>query len=59
MRVTVTQPSGAKNVFTCTESPCQVTLDARQGSHWARIEFLDGSSQLIPEAGMDQLIELP
>jgi hypothetical protein len=59
MRVTVTQPSGAKSVFTCAESPCQVTLDARQGAHWARIEFLDSSSQLIPDAVMDQLIDLP
>jgi hypothetical protein len=59
MRVTVTRPSGAKTEYNCPESTCQVTLDARQGSHLAKIEFLDGSNQLIPDATLEKVIELP
>ena len=53
-QISVTAPSGKVTVFACgSTSPCEVTVDDRQGSHWYRIQYLaaDGNvvSQLDPE----------
>ena len=39
-RITVTQPSSATTQYLCSSSPCQVVVDARQGAHWAQIDYL-------------------
>jgi hypothetical protein len=47
VRVTVTQPSGATQQFLCSTSPCAVQVDARQGAHWAQIEYLSAGGQVL------------
>lgn len=60
IRVTIIEPSGQTSVQTCQPSDtCQVTLDARQGSHWRKIEFLDGDGVLIPDRTVNEQIDLP
>ncbi len=47
VRVTVTAPSSATSAFTCTASPCVVTVDDRQGDHWAQVQYRDGSGGVL------------
>ena len=46
-RVTVTQPSSATTQYLCSSSPCNVIVDARQGAHWAQIDYLSSSGQVL------------
>ena len=46
-RITVTAPSGAKQVYNCAASPCQVTVDRRQGEHLYRIDYLNHLGTVI------------
>lgn len=47
VRMTVTQPSSATKQYSCSSSPCQVDVDARQGAHWVQIDFLSTSGQVL------------
>ena len=49
-RVTVTQPSSATSQFVCSSSPCQVVVDARQGAHWAQVDYLSSNGQVLSSA---------
>ena len=57
-RITVTQPSGKKDIKTCQSDSCTVQVDTRQGTHLARIEFLNSSDEAIGDP-KEILIELP
>ena len=46
-RVTVTQPSSATSQYLCSSTPCQVMVDARQGAHWAQIDYLSSAGQVL------------
>ena len=46
-RITVTQPSSATIQYLCSSSPCQVVVDARQGAHWAQIDYLSSTGQVL------------
>jgi len=46
-RITVTAPSGAKQVYNCASSPCQVTVDRRQGEHLYRVDYLNRQGLVI------------
>ena len=46
-RITVTQPSSATTQYLCSSSPCQVVVDARQGAHWAQIDYLSSTGQVL------------
>jgi K319L-like, PKD domain len=52
-RVTVTQPSSATTQYLCSSSPCQVEVDARQGAHWAQIEYLSSTGQVLSKTQPD------
>jgi hypothetical protein len=55
-QVVVTAPSGATTMFPCgSTSPCQVTVDDRQGSHWYRIQYLSDSGQVSSQSVGDLL----
>ncbi|MCU1337781.1 MAG: hypothetical protein JWO19_3362 [Bryobacterales bacterium] len=47
VRITVTQPSSATKQYVCSSSPCQVDVDARQGAHWAQIDYLSSTGQTL------------
>ena len=49
IRLTVFVPSGAKRVSLCNSSPCAATLDARQGTHWGQIEYLNGMGETLTD----------
>lgn len=42
-QITVTQPSGAVQEYSCTSSPCQIQVDRRQGDHWVSVEYRNAS----------------
>ena len=52
-RVTVTQPSSATTQYLCSSSPCQVEVDARQGAHWAQIDYLSITGDVLSSASPD------
>ena len=43
----MTQPSSATPQYLCSSSPCQVIVDARQGAHWAQIDYLSSTGQVL------------
>ena len=45
--LTVTRPDGTASQSTCTSSPCQVTIDSRQGDHLLSIQYLDTSNHSL------------
>jgi len=45
VRVVVTAPSGAQTSYACSTSPCQVTVDDRQGSHVYQMTYLSSCGQ--------------
>ena len=47
VQMTVTQPSGAAKSYTCSSSPCTVTVDKRQGKHLIKIEYLSATGALL------------
>jgi len=46
-RIRIVQPSGAILTVDCTSSPCQFSVDRRQGAHWYTIEFLSSTGAVI------------
>jgi hypothetical protein len=49
-QIFVTAPSGAIVSYTCTSSPCNITVDDRQGTHWYQIQYQSMSSgQVQPQ----------
>ncbi len=55
-RVRVTRPSGAEAIYSCTTSPCTIEVDARQGAHIYRIEYLD-SRGVVLAVGDPEILE--
>ena len=49
-RVTVTKPDRTQTQVVCTTSPCQVTLDARQGDHLVTGTYLTASGTTLSPA---------
>lgn len=47
VRITITQPSGAQTEYRCSISPCQVTVDPRQGAHWIWLQYLSQSGSVL------------
>lgn len=47
--VTVTQPSGARQIYSCTTSPCEIEVDRRQGAHWIQMKYLSRSGLVLSE----------
>jgi hypothetical protein len=48
VRITVTEPTGTtRNPIVCTDSPCVVSVDPRQGDHLMKIEYLSGSGKVL------------
>ena len=48
--ILVTAPSGAQRNYTCSVSPCQVTVDDRQGSHLYRMSYLSQSGHVLAQS---------
>jgi hypothetical protein len=48
-RIVVTAPSSAQTTFTCPGSPCQVTVDDRQGTHLYQIQYLSAGGQVVSQ----------
>lgn len=55
-QIVVTQPSSAQTTVSCSSSPCQITLDRRQGGHWIQIQYLDGAGKVVSQSD-PQLIQ--
>ncbi len=50
-RISVTAPSGKVTIFSCgSASPCEVTVDDRQGSHWYRIQYLSADGKVVSQS---------
>lgn len=47
VRIAVTQPSSAQTSFTCDQSPCEITLDSRQGAHWIQVQYLSAAGDVL------------
>lgn len=47
VRVTTVRPSGFQAVTTCAASPCGITVDARQGSHLIKVDYLSATGQVL------------
>lgn len=58
VRVTVTQPSGAKTEYSCSASPCAVIVDQRQGAHWVQMKYVSASGAVLAE-GEPELLQVP
>lgn len=55
-QIVVTAPSGAQTTYQCgSTSPCSVTVDDRQGSHWYQIQFLSATGQVVSQTDPDLL----
>lgn len=52
-RVVTFFPSGKTESVQCTESPCAITVDARQGDHWILKQYLSASGDLIAESARE------
>lgn len=50
-RVTVTSPNGKIDVYVCG-TPCEITVDRRQGMVWARMEYLDGGGGVLAQGNI-------
>jgi hypothetical protein len=50
-QISVTAPSGKVTIFTCgAASPCEVTVDDRQGSHWYRVQYLSADGKVVSQS---------
>lgn len=47
VQMVVTAPSGAQQKYHCSVSPCSVSVDDRQGSHWITTNYLSSSGQVL------------
>ena len=51
VQIVVTAPSGAISTYPCgSSSPCSVTVDDRQGSHWAQTQYLSVSGKVLSQS---------
>ncbi len=50
VQIVVTAPSGAQTSYACSVSPCQVTVDDRQGSHLYRMSYLSQSGRVLAQS---------
>lgn len=46
-RLTVTAPTGVSVETLCTESPCTISVDDRQGNHQLRVDYLSGTGEVL------------
>jgi hypothetical protein len=58
VKVTVTQPSGARTEYSCSASPCAVIVDQRQGAHWVQMKYVSASGAVLAE-GEPELLQVP
>jgi hypothetical protein len=58
IRILITQPSGKQTEVRCTGSPCEVPLDARQGTHWIQRSYYSSTGALL-SSSEPELIEVP
>jgi hypothetical protein len=50
-QISVTAPSGKVTIFDCgAASPCEVTVDDRQGSHWYRVQYLSADGKMLSQS---------
>ena len=50
-QISVTAPSGKVDIFSCgSSSPCEVTVDDRQGSHWFVIQYLAADGKVVSQS---------
>jgi hypothetical protein len=55
-QITVTAPSSAQSVVQCgSVSPCAVTVDDRQGSHWFQVQYLSAAGAVVAQSDPDLL----
>jgi hypothetical protein len=51
VQIVVTAPSGAVSTYPCgSSSPCSVTVDDRQGSHWAQTQYLSVNGKVLSQS---------
>jgi hypothetical protein len=50
VQIVVTAPSGAQSSYTCSVSPCEVTVDDRQGSHLYRMNYVSQSGDVLAQS---------
>jgi hypothetical protein len=51
VQIVVTAPSGAVSKYSCgNSSPCSITVDDRQGSHWYRIQYLSEGGAVLSQS---------
>jgi hypothetical protein len=50
VEIVVTAPSGAQATYACSSSPCEVTVDDRQGSHLYRMHYLSQGGQVLAQS---------
>ncbi len=54
--ILVTAPSGAQATYQCgNTSPCAVTVDDRQGTHWYQIRYLSSTGDVVSQTDPDLL----
>lgn len=58
VQATVTEPSGAATSFVCAASPCEITVDRRQGNHLLRFDSLDGAGHVL-SSGEPAVLAVP
>ena len=46
-RISVWSPAGVEAITTCSTSPCAVTVDARQGRHTYRVDYLSAGNAVL------------
>jgi len=49
-QISVTAPSSAVTIFACAASPCEVTVDDRQGTHWYRVQYLSEDDKIVSQS---------
>jgi hypothetical protein len=49
-RITVTAPSGGVSTLVCSSTPCVISVDDRQGSHWYQVQHLSSTGQVLSTA---------
>ena len=50
VQIVVTAPSGAESSYACSVSPCEVTVDDRQGSHLYRMDYVSQSGEVLAQS---------
>lgn len=54
-RVRVTAPTGAQNITSCTDSPCNLTIDVRLGDHLYEADYLSSGEAVRARRDPDTL----